>query len=303
MADGDPILIGQTNSGTSITFLQQSPVYLTGGSQLVVVSSPQGSYGVIAESDSADGVLSGSVNGAGVTGFSQNGTGVHGYSFDPNAFGVIGDGSGWGGYFNGMIVDGLVQDNGDLVCQGTTDLNDTNVTGHLLVVGLFVVAGLKAAAVPHPDGTHRALYCLESPESWFEDFGRAKIVSGKANVELDPTFAAVVRTDDYHVFLSPEGDSKGLYVSSRTPAGFQVREQTNGTSTLPFSYRVVARRKDVSAARFEKVELPKARKTPPYSKDKIPKPPKRPNLPGIKWPLLWVAHPAVFWRGGAFLNT
>lgn len=281
MADGDPILI-QTNSGTSITFIQQSPVYLTGGSQLVVVSTPQGSYGVIAESDTADGVLAASVSGAGVTGFSRNGTGVHGYSFDPNAFGVIGDGSGWGGYFNGMIVDGVIEDNGDLVCQGTSDLNDTNIAGKLFVFGALFVLGFKAAAVPHPDGTHRALYCLESPESWFEDFGRARVVGGKASVELDPTYAAVVRTDDYHIFLSPEGESKGLYVSNRTSAGFEVREQGNGASNLPFSYRVAARRKDVNAARFEKVELPKARKVPPYSKEKIPKPPKRPNLPGIK---------------------
>jgi RNA polymerase sigma factor (sigma-70 family) len=30
----------------------------------------------------------------------------------------------------------------------------------------------KAAVVPHPDGGHRQVYCQESPEPWFEDFGR-----------------------------------------------------------------------------------------------------------------------------------
>jgi len=34
-----------------------------------------------------------------------------------------------------------------------------------------VIGGPKSAAVPHPDGTLRRLYCVESPESWFEDFG------------------------------------------------------------------------------------------------------------------------------------
>jgi hypothetical protein len=42
--------------------------------------------------------------------------------------------------------------------------------GQVFVSGDFTVAGgAKSAAVPHPDGTHRRLYCLESPESWFED--------------------------------------------------------------------------------------------------------------------------------------
>jgi hypothetical protein len=46
--------------------------------------------------------------------------------------------------------------------------------GSVVVSGNFtVVGGAKSAAVPHPDGSHRRLYCLESPESWFEDFGTA----------------------------------------------------------------------------------------------------------------------------------
>jgi hypothetical protein len=63
--------------------------------------------------------------------------------------------------------------------------------------------------------------------------------------------------DDFHVFLSSEGDSKGLYVSGRTRTGFEVREQARGTSSIAFSYRLVARRKDAASQRFQKVELPK----------------------------------------------
>jgi hypothetical protein len=41
--------------------------------------------------------------------------------------------------------------------------------GPVIVSGNFtVVGGAKSAAVPHPDGSHRRLYCVESPESWFE---------------------------------------------------------------------------------------------------------------------------------------
>lgn len=117
-------------------------------------------------------------------------------------------------------------------------------------------AGPKSAAVPHPDGSHRLLYCMESPESWFEDFGEAKLVKGKAAVKIDKDFAGVAKTDAYHVFLSPYGESNGLYVSRRNRNGFEVREQSGGRNTLTFSYRVVARRKDVPSERLPKFDAP-----------------------------------------------
>ena len=75
--------------------------------------------------------------------------------------------------------------------------------GPVIVGGDFtVVGGAKSAAVPHPDGSHRRLYCMESPESWFEDFGEAALVCGEASIALDPDFAAVVDASEYHVFLT-----------------------------------------------------------------------------------------------------
>jgi hypothetical protein len=125
------------------------------------------------------------------------------------------------------------------------------------VAGDFVCAGgVKSAAVPHPDGSHRLLYTLECPDSWFEDFGRAQMIDGKARVELDLDYAAMVRTEDYHVFMTPEGDSKGLYVSNKSPETFEVLEQQGGTSNLAFSYRIVAKRKDIEARRLAEVALP-----------------------------------------------
>jgi hypothetical protein len=111
-------------------------------------------------------------------------------------------------------------------------------------------------AVPYPDGSHRLLYGLGSPESWFEDIGEGTLVEGHAKVALSPDFAAIVETASYHVFLTPYGDSKGLFVASRSAEGFEVREQQGGTSNLPFSYRVVARRKDIRPERLAKVTLP-----------------------------------------------
>jgi hypothetical protein len=128
--------------------------------------------------------------------------------------------------------------------------------GKVLVGGDFtVVGGAKAAAVPHPDGSYRQLYCEESTESWFSDYGGGALVNGRADVRLDRDFAPLVRTDDYQVFLTPKGDCKGLYVNSQTPTGFEVRELQGGTSSLAFSYRVVARRKDIAGPRLDRVDL------------------------------------------------
>ena len=64
------------------------------------------------------------------------------------------------------------------------------------------------------------------------------------------------------VFLTPYGDSNGLYVAERSKQGFLVREQGGGTSRLKFAYRVVAKRKHANVERFRKVKLPVAPKIP-----------------------------------------
>ena len=128
--------------------------------------------------------------------------------------------------------------------------------GPVVVGGPFtVVGGPKSAAVPHPDGMHRRLYCMESPESWFEDFGKGQLACGQADITLDPDFAAMVHLDDYHVFLTPYGGSDVMAVTDRTERGFHVAVM-NETSDAAFSWRVVARRKDIAAPRFETVEVP-----------------------------------------------
>jgi hypothetical protein len=49
-------------------------------------------------------------------------------------------------------------------------------TGRVFVNGPFtVVGGPKSAAVPHPDGSYRRMYCMEGTESWFEDVGRGQL--------------------------------------------------------------------------------------------------------------------------------
>lgn len=181
----------------------------------------------------------GSANWPGVEGFSAEGNGVRGVSVSAKPgsnVGVVGFST------EGIGVVGMTA--------------SPSALGGFFSGGLVVAGGPKSAAVPHSDGAHRLLYTVESPESWFEDFGRAKLEKGVAEVRLDTEFTAVVETEDYHVFLSPEGESLGLYVSNKTPTGFDVRESQGGTSDITFSYRVVVKRSDVHLERLQRFELP-----------------------------------------------
>src|SRR5947207_1136800 len=109
-------------------------------------------------------------------------------------------------------------------------IGPVEVHADLTVLGNQVVWGTKSAAAKHTDGSYRLLYCVESAESQFEDFGEARLSKGRTKVRLDRDFAAVADTRHYHVFLTAYGDSNGLYVTKRTSQGFEVREQGGGTS-------------------------------------------------------------------------
>jgi hypothetical protein len=105
--------------------------------------------------------------------------------------------------------------------------------------------GSKSAIVPVDDGKRQvALYAVEAPQNWFEDFGSGQLSNGSAIIWLDPAFAQTVNAvSEYHVFLTPEEDCEGLYVSQKTPTSFEVHELRRGRSNVAFDYRIVALRK------------------------------------------------------------
>jgi hypothetical protein len=144
--------------------------------------------------------------------------------------------------------------------------------------GNFAVAnGTKSAIVPFPDGSHRMLYTIESPENWFEDFGTARLVRGRGTIRVDRRFRAVIR-GPYHVFLTPEGDCRGLYVARKSSGAVEVRENQGGRSSIAFSYRIVARRRDVATPRFARATLPKL----PRGVDAPIESPAPPRTPTVK---------------------
>jgi len=120
------------------------------------------------------------------------------------------------------------------------------------VSGNLTCSGKVAGVVGVEGGARKvALYSMQSPENWFEDFGSGSLSNGAVTIKLDPTFTETVNTGvEYHVFLTPNGDSKGLYVSQKSAASFEVREQGGGSSNVAFDYRIVAKR-----AGFENIRL------------------------------------------------
>jgi hypothetical protein len=84
-----------------------------------------------------------------------------------------------------------------------------------------------------------------------EDFGDGQLVNGRAYVPIDARLADTIdRRVEYHVFVTPEGDCKGLYVTQKSPGGFAVRELQGGRSSLAFEYRIVAKPIDENGTRL-----------------------------------------------------
>ena len=186
--------------------------------------------------------------GFGVYGLSAKGHGLVGATAAPGAAAIVGATNGVAGAYAATFYGPVV------------------VSGNFTVFG-----GAKSAAVPHPDGSHRRLYCVESPESWFEDFGEGKLACGRAEVTIDPDFRAVVDLTKYHVFLSAYDTDHHLHVSNRTANGFTVQADLalaaskgahDSDVDASFSWRIVARRKDIAGERLETVEVPKEPKLP-----------------------------------------
>src|SRR5207244_11215941 len=184
--------------------------------------------GVVGTSSGADG-------GIGVWGIQQAtsgfGVGVRGDLESPTASGAAGffitfsPTSKAGQFVNasrqGLILQGL---SGPFdATQKEVFSVDTN--GNLHITGNLTVNGMKSSTAKLQDGREVALYAVESPENWFEDFGSAELNNGVAWVPLDASFAQTVNAPvNYHVFLTANGDSNGLYEieSTRLNSSHQI---------------------------------------------------------------------------------
>ena len=291
-ANGNAAFIGYSNL-PGVDAIQGQTV---GGGRHGVLgtTTTSGAAGLAGQGNAAGsyGVYGSSTSGIGVSGSSSSSYGVYGtsaaiavYGLSSGSYGVVGGttaSGGYGGYFataaNNSFglraeVQGAATGSYGLYATAPAGSKAAYFTGDVYINGSLTVADMtqKHGLLRGPDGASHLLYTMEAPESWAEDFGTGTLTNGKATVTIDPLFASLVHTDDYHVFLTPHADTNGLHVTQRGPAGFEVAEHKGGTANLTFSYRVVARPKGGKVERLGTYAVP-------------PEPPPAPPLPKVPEP-------------------
>jgi len=217
-------------------------------------------------SGSAHGVYGRSSNGQGVYGTSSSNNGVEGHSTASGGSGVAGiqsgasSDSGDGVYSESAdktndyeALEAKADSSNTYIFEGynasTNGLCTIDYDAALACTGGTVVKNVRMRHT-NADGRKVLAYAAESATATIEDVGTARMARGVANVTIDPAFASVMDRKWYYVFLTPLGDTRGLYVSEKTPTAFQVRESEGGRSRLEFDYRIVAHPLDANNDRL-----------------------------------------------------
>jgi hypothetical protein len=184
------------------------------------------------------------------------GSGVWGDTGDANALGMLAtaDGGNAMAVFNNstsastMFITNFEESSGSAIV-----LDISSFFGgfcNFFANGTLGCSGALSSSVPAESNRKVQVYSMQSPENWFEDFGSGQLAAGVARVQLETTFGQTVNSRDYHVFVTPKGDCKGLFVTNETGVGFEVRELGGGQSNVGFDYRIVAHRKGYETLRL-----------------------------------------------------
>jgi hypothetical protein len=162
-------------------------------------------------------------------------------------------------YYNGVRGEAL-DDNGVSGYYSGTTTSYAGVWGGRgsYGYGVYYSGGLQGSGskncVMRTSRGPTALYCQESPENWFEDFGSGTLANGHSHIDLDALFLETVTVDQNHgikVFLQQtSGDPVNLVVQKGT-TGFDVKGPAG--SSISFDYRVVAKRKGFEDVRLDVV--------------------------------------------------
>ncbi len=258
-----------SSTGSSTTGVEGTSVSANG--VLGTTSSTGGNSGIAGISSGTSGHANGtygrSSNGPGVYGSSSATNGIEGHSTALGGSGVVGlqlntssnPGNGvtaesadstasWVALFaEGLSV------NTYLFMAINTVTDDYCIMDSAANLGCSGSITGNTIRTRHRNGSGQRVlaYASESASAMIDDVGTARMVAGIANVALDRAFASTIdRNSAYRVFVTPRGDTRGLYVSTTTPMGFQVREAQGGRSTVSFDYRIVARPMDAKNDRL-----------------------------------------------------
>ncbi len=153
--------------------------------------------------------------------------------------------------FAGQIV--LSEDDGSMAWQFLGNSFTMYNAAGVATQNYNRVTGSKSGVLSTTDYGQRLMYCVESPEIWFEDFGSAQLVNGRARIDLDPVLLQTVTIDEQHpmkVFVTLNGESDGVYVE-KSNDHFVVIERGGGSGNVSFDWRMVAKRKGLENARLD----------------------------------------------------
>jgi hypothetical protein len=124
-------------------------------------------------------------------------------------------------------------------------------SGNETLIGSLTTSKATYVRTAGRDGTQRIAYGARTATPQIEDVGEGTLTNGRGSVAIDAALAnSIDMHRAYHVFLTPEGDCKGLYVTQKSPGGFVVRELQGGRSNIAFEYRVVAKPIDENGERL-----------------------------------------------------
>jgi len=278
--------VSATIGGTYGVYGRSSSIYGCGVYGIADATSPGSTQGVYGVSSNSSGVgvfgsasatsgpttgvagVSSSTDGHGVSGHAHasSGTtyGVYGTSESPDGRGVFGYASQSTGNGQGVRGESDSSENGVGVYglgSSTTGQNygvfgrSNSPTGGYGVwcAGNFAVTGSKSCAVQTSQGP-TLMYCQESPENWFEDFGEGHLLDGRCHIDLDPLFLETVTIDASNpmlVFLQPFSRSCSGLVVERGKTGFDAYHPSDSDAEGSFGYRIVAKRKGFENKRLD----------------------------------------------------
>lgn len=250
-----PVSTGNSASltGTNNYLIKFTPNGTTGGNSQVYDNGTNVGIGTASPAHkldvrgSASGILTRSFNthvsgtglaasGNNITGYTAtNGSGIagNGFSIGVAGFATNNANTAFGGYFWNDNVYAYV---------GGWNLSNGSFTPYKIIGN-----GAVSTIVEGVNGDKLTMFTPEAPEVLFQDYGTAELVNGKAVIKLDPNFSKNINVSADHplkVFITLEGDCKGVYVTNKSDQGFEVVELANGSSNVSFSWMVVATRKN-----------------------------------------------------------
>jgi hypothetical protein len=207
----------------------------------------------------------GSSSGVAINALAENGSAIEatavGGQYAVEAIGSAGTAYGVYSSANGGVAGSFLSDNTNYnTLYADNSASGGNPFEACGTGGCFQVNGNGQASyiLPSRDSGPKLLaFSAEASRAQIEDVGYGHVTGGRGFVEFDSALKSAIDVRaGYHVFLTADGDNRGLFVAAKTAEGFTVREAQGGTSTLDFEYRVIGSPIGSDNARFPTAPRP-----------------------------------------------